>query len=66
MLHHRNILMLNKSPHPYIYLRTVKFRDLQNLLSFMYQGEVNVSEEDLPSFLEVAEDLNVKGLCKKY
>ena len=26
--------------------------------------EVYVAEEDLPSFLEVAEDLNVKGLCE--
>ena len=31
----------------------------------MYQGEVDVAKEDCPSFLEVAEDLNVKGLCKK-
>ena len=30
----------------------------------MYQGEANVAEEDLCSFLEVAEDLNVKGLSK--
>ena len=26
----------------------------------MYQGEVNVAEEDLPNFLEVAEDLQIK------
>ena len=28
----------------------------------MYQGEVDVAEEDLPSFLEVAEDLLIRGL----
>ena len=57
-------VLRNQNPHPLIYLRRVKYRDLQNLLNFMYQGEVNVAEEDLPSFLELAEDLNVKGLSE--
>ena len=30
----------------------------------MHQGKGDVAEEDLHSFLEVAEDLNVKGLCE--
>ena len=34
----------------------VKFKDFQTLLNFMYHGEVNVSEEDLAGFLEVAKD----------
>jgi len=59
-----NILKLNKSQHPLIYLRRVKYRDLQNLINFMYQGEVDIAEEDLSSFLQVAEDLNVKGLSE--
>ena len=60
----RNILKLNQNPHPLIYLRRVKYKDLQNLLSFVYQGEVNVAKEDLPSFLEVAEDFNIRGLSE--
>ena len=31
----------------------------------MYQGEANVSEEDLNNFLEIAEDLNIRGLGEK-
>ena len=31
----------------------------------MYQGEANVSEEDLNNFLEIAEDLNMRGLSEK-
>jgi len=58
----RNILKLNQNPHPVIYLKGVKYIDLQNLLTFMYQGEANVAEADLSSFLEVAEDLQIKGL----
>ena len=61
----RNILKLNQVANPLIYLGRVKDKNLQNLLNFMYQGEVNVAENDLPSFLEIAEDLNVRGLCEK-
>lgn len=60
----RNILKQNQAPNPLIYLTRVCFRNLQNLLSFMYQGEVEVTKEDLTSFLAVAENLNVKGLCE--
>merc|ERR1712025_400133 len=34
------------------------------VLNFMYQGEVNVAQEDLNSFLAIAEDLKVKGLTQ--
>ena len=60
----RNILRLTKNQNPLIYLRRVKFRHLKNLLNFMYQGEVDVAKEDLAEFLEVAEDLNVRGLSE--
>ena len=53
-----NILKLNKAFHPVIYLRKVKYRDLQNLLNFIHQGEANVSEEDLNNFPEIADTLN--------
>ena len=36
----------------------------QAILEFMYNGEVNVAQEDLNSFLAVAEDLKVKGLTQ--
>ena len=32
----------------------------------MYQGKVDVAEEDLNSFLEVAEDLNIRGLSERH
>ena len=34
---------------------------MSSVLSFMYHGEVNVAQDELNSFLQVAEDLRVKG-----
>jgi len=53
------------SHHPYIFLRGVSFPDLSAVLDFMYHGEVNVAQEDLNSFLAVAEELQIKGLTQK-
>jgi hypothetical protein len=52
-------------PHPFIYLRGISYHDLLSVLDFMYHGEVNVSQENLNSFLIVAEELQVKGLTNK-
>eukprot|EP00092_Neocalanus_flemingeri_P015925 GFUD01017242.1.p1 GENE.GFUD01017242.1~~GFUD01017242.1.p1 ORF type:complete len:340 (-),score=89.84 GFUD01017242.1:39-1058(-) len=60
----RNILRRNPHQHPLLYLKGVKFTDLQSVLNFMYHGEVNVAQEELNSFLSVAEDLKVKGLTQ--
>merc|ERR1719397_2226265 len=60
----RSILKKNKHPHPYIYLNGVKFKDMKNLIDFMYNGEATVSHEDLDKFMSVANDLKVKGLTR--
>jgi len=55
----------NKHPNPYIYLRGVTYNDLTSILDFIYNGEVNVAQEDLNSFLAVAEELQIKGLTNR-
>merc|ERR1712126_179539 len=60
----RNVLRRNPHQHPLLYLRGVKYTDLQSVLTFMYHGEVNVAQEELNSFLAVAEELRVKGLTQ--
>ena len=60
----KNIFKLNPHNHPLLYLRGIKFDDLQSILTFMYQGEVNVAQKDLSNFLLIAEDLKVKGLTQ--
>jgi len=60
----RTVLRRNPHAHPLLYLKGVKFSDLQSVLNFMYHGEVNVAQEELNSFLAVAEELRVKGLTQ--
>jgi len=60
----RNVLKRNPHQHPLLYLKGVKYTDLQSVLNFMYHGEVNVAQDELNSFLAVAEELRVKGLTQ--
>lgn len=61
----KTILRRNQHKHPIVYLKGVKMDNLKNLLRYMYFGEVNVEQIGLPSFLETAEDLKIKGLVRK-
>ena len=49
---------------PVIYLKGVKLKDLNHILSFIYTGEVGVKQEDLKSFLGAAAELKIKGLSE--
>ena len=55
------IKRLQSVQNPAIYLRGVRHEDIKNVLEFMYLGVVNVSQDDLDSFLAVAQDLCIKG-----
>ena len=57
-----NLLKKNRHPHPLIFMKGVKFEDLLAIVDFLYCGEANVYQENLDSFLCIAEDLKLKGL----
>ena len=58
------LLSDNSNPHPLIYLRGVKAKQLEILLEYIYQGEVNILEEDLEELFLLATDLQIKGMSK--
>ncbi|KAL6446984.1 hypothetical protein ACFW04_001393 [Cataglyphis niger] len=58
----RELFKVNSCKHPIVILKDVNYRDLSAMLHFMYQGEVNIKQEDIASFLKVAETLQIKGL----
>merc|ERR1740129_1382189 len=57
-----NILRQNSSQHPCIYLKGVEFKQIQSLLTFIYQGQVFLEPEDINDFLEIGKDLNIIGM----
>ena len=61
----QNILTRNKHAHPMIYMRGVKSKDLVAIVDFLYCGEANIYQENLESFLAIAEELQLKGLMGK-
>lgn len=61
----KEIFKENPHPHPVIIFKFIKFEDLNSIIEFMYQGEVNVHQEALQSFLQTAELLAVQGLTSE-
>ena len=59
------ILQKCKHSHPLIYLRGFQSRDFLSILDFLYFGEANVYQEDLVSFLAIAEEIQLKGLTNQ-
>ncbi|XP_044732719.1 protein tramtrack, beta isoform-like isoform X1 [Chrysoperla carnea] len=57
----RKIFQINPCKHPVVILN-INYHDLRDILTFIYQGEVNVRQEDLAGFLKAAELLQIKGL----
>lgn len=54
---------LDPSFHPVIVIPGASFGAVVALLTFMYSGEVNVFEEQIPTLLALAETLGIKGLA---
>ena len=58
----RNLLKTNRNPHPMIIMRGVNMDDLVAMMDFIYFGEANVLQENLDTFLALANELQLKGL----
>ncbi|KAJ0183028.1 hypothetical protein K1T71_001004 [Dendrolimus kikuchii] len=57
------LFLQNPCKHPIVLMRDMRFSEMQALVDFMYKGEVNVTQEELPSLLKSAEALQIRGLC---
>ena len=56
------LLKRNQHPHPLIFMRNISSENLGAIMDFLYLGEANLGEESLESFLNVASELQIKGL----
>ena len=58
----KTIFHSNTHSHPLLYLDCVNSREINLVLDYIYQGEVQIFQEHLGRFLEVAEKFNLDGL----
>jgi hypothetical protein len=59
----RKLLKANPCEHPIVILRDIRSEDVENLLRFMYNGEVNIGQDQLSDFLKIAQLLQIRGLA---
>ena len=62
----KSVLLGNNHSHPLIYMRNLKMKELTNIVDFIYNGEVFISQDDLDGFMDVASELYIKGLAANY
>ena len=51
-----------KHAHPLLCLEGLRFQDIQNILDYIYHGELKVYQEEIDRFLEIAQRLKLEGL----
>lgn len=49
----QSLFTVNPCQHPIVILKDIKFSDLKIMVDFMYYGEVNISQDQLPSIIKV-------------
>ena len=57
-----NLLKRNKHVHPLIYMRGMNSEVLAAIIDFLYHGEAKIYQDNLDSFLAIAEEIKLKGL----
>ena len=58
----QDILSKTQHTNPLIYLSGFSSKDLNLVMDYIYQGEVQIYQDDLDNFLSVAQKLNIEGL----
>lgn len=61
----RDFITMNAQSHPLIYLKGVKGQSLSTIMQFLYTGEVSINQEELPSLLELAKELEIVELQER-
>ena len=62
----KTILTDGKHQHPMLCLDGIDSQQLNNVLDYIYNGEIEISHEHLRKFLQIAQKLKLDGLIPKY
>ena len=57
-----DVLSQNHHSHPLLCLDQINFSELNNVLDYIYNGELQIYQEDLERFLYIAKKLQLQGL----
>ena len=60
----KNILTSNKHSHPMLCLSGVNQEDLKNILDYVYNGEIQIYQDQLDQFLNIAQRFQLEGLMQ--
>jgi len=60
----RDIFKNNPHSHPLICLDGVSSEDIKNIMDYIYNGEVQIFQESLDSFLDLAERRKLEGIVE--
>ena len=58
----KNIFYSNSHSHPMLYLDGVDSAEINLMLDYIYQGEIQIQQEHLDRFLDVAKKFKLEGL----
>ena len=58
----KNIFKRNKHPNLLVCLEGLSSKDVRNMMDYIYNGELQIFQEDLDRFLNVAQRLKLEGL----
>ena len=61
----KNILRKADHAKPMIYLNGVRSKDLRQILDYIYEGEVQLFQEEVDKFLSIAYKLKIDGLIEE-
>ena len=60
----KNVLRSNKHPHPMLCLNGVSSNELSSILDYIYNGEIQIYQEQLDNFLSIAQRFQLEGLMQ--
>ena len=59
----KDLLRHSTHQNPIIFMRGIKAHVLSSILEFIYYGEVKICQDEVDSFIEISQDLLVKGIA---
>ena len=60
----KRLLQKNPNVHPLLYLMGVQLSQLEQLLSYIYLGKCDLTQDQLPAFMATGKQLEIEGLSR--